>query len=102
VIDRAAQRPVIMASRPAGMGSRKSRRRPRNSFSRYIHPTAGLEAFQAQKIAFALGLEGPAVKPGRQADDRHLRGVQATDASMIEINPPHRHRRRHLLALDAR
>jgi succinyl-CoA synthetase beta subunit len=103
VIDRAAQRPVLMASPAGGMEIEKvAAETPELIFKEYIHPTAGLEAFQAQKIAFALGLEGPAVKQAVKLMTAVYEAFKATDASMIEINPLIVTGEGNLLALDAK
>jgi succinyl-CoA synthetase beta subunit len=88
VIDRATGRPVLMASPAGGMEIEKvAAETPELIFKEFIHPTAGLEAFQAQKLAFALGLEGPAVKQAVKLMTAIYEAFKATDASMIEINP---------------
>jgi succinyl-CoA synthetase beta subunit len=103
VLDRAAQRPVLMASPAGGMEIEKvAAETPELIFKEYIHPTAGLEAFQAQKIAFALGLEGPAVKQAVKLMTAIYDAFKATDASMIEINPLIVTGEGNLLALDAK
>jgi len=103
VIDRAAERPVLMASPAGGMEIEKvAAETPELIFKEYIHPTAGLEAFQAQKIAFALGLEGPAVRQAVKLMGAIYEAFKATDASMIEINPLIVTGEGSLLALDAK
>ena len=39
---------------------------PERIFKEFIHPGIGLSAYQARKLAFALGLEGPQVGAGRR------------------------------------
>jgi succinyl-CoA synthetase beta subunit len=103
VIDRAAQRPVLMASPAGGMEIEKvAAETPELIFKEYIHPTAGLEAYQAQKLAFALGLEGPAVKQAVKMIGAIYEAFKATDASMVEINPLIVTGEGNLLALDAK
>ena len=103
VIDRAAQRPVLMASPAGGMEIEKvAADTPELIFKEYIHPTAGLESYQAQKLAFALGLEGPAVKQAVKLMIAIYEAFKATDASMIEINPLIVTGEGNLLALDAK
>ena len=92
-----------MASPAGGMEIEKvAAETPELIFKEYIHPTAGLEAFQAQKIAFALGLEGPAVKQAVKLMTAIYEAFKATDASMIEINPLIVTGEGNLLALDAK
>jgi succinyl-CoA synthetase beta subunit len=103
VLDRAAGRPVVMASSAGGMEIEKvAAETPELIFKEYIHPTAGFEAFQAQKLAFALGLEGPAVKQAVKMMLALYDAYKATDASLIEINPLIVTKEGNLLALDAK
>ena len=103
VLDRAAQRPVLMASPAGGMEIEKvAEETPGLIFREYIHPTAGLEAYQAQKLAFALGLEGAAVKQAVRLMTAIYAAFKATDASLVEINPLIVTGDGDLLALDAK
>src|SRR5713226_304289 len=57
VIDRASAAPVFMASAAGGMEIEEvARENPAAILRETIHPGAGLEAFQARKLAFGLGL----------------------------------------------
>ncbi len=103
VIDRAAQRPVMMASPAGGMEIEKvAEETPELIFKEYIHPTAGFEPFQAKKLAFKLGLEGPAVGQAVKMMSAIYEAFKATDASMVEINPLIVTGEGNLLALDAK
>jgi succinyl-CoA synthetase beta subunit len=103
VIDRAAQRPVMMASPAGGMEIEKvAEETPELIFKEYIHPTAGFEPFQAKKLAFKLGLEGPAVGQAVKMMSAIYEAFKATDASMVEINPLIVTGDGNLLALDAK
>ncbi len=103
VLDRASGRPVVMASSAGGMEIEKvAAETPELIFKEYIHPTAGFEAFQAQKLAFALGLQGPAVKQAVKMMLALYEAYKATDASLIEINPLIVTKEGNLLALDAK
>jgi len=103
VLDRAAQRPVLMASPAGGMEIEKvAEETPGLIFREYIHPAAGLEAYQAQKLAFALGLEGAAVKQAVRLMTAIYAAFKATDASLVEINPLIVTGDGDLLALDAK
>src|SRR5690348_6178290 len=58
VIDRAEARPVFMASAAGGMEIEQvAAEKPEAILKEYIDPGMGLEAFQARKLAFALGLK---------------------------------------------
>ncbi len=103
VLDRAAGRPVLMASPAGGMEIEKvAEETPDLIFKEYIHPAAGLEAYQAQKLAFALGLTGPAVKQAVKLVSAVYAAFKATDASLVEINPLILTGEGDLLALDAK
>ena len=60
-----------MASPAGGMEIEKvAAETPELIFKEYIDPTRRVSRpFQARKLAFALGLEGPRSEAGRQADD---------------------------------
>src|SRR2546427_12547436 len=58
VIDRAEARPVFMASAAGGMEIEQvAAEKPEAILKEYIDPGMRLEAFQARKLAFALGLK---------------------------------------------
>jgi len=103
VLDRAAQRPVIMASQDGGMDIEKvAAETPERIFKEYVHPTAGLEAYQARNLAFALGLEGPQIGQAVKLMHAIYEAFKATDASLLEINPLIVTGEGNLLALDAK
>jgi succinyl-CoA synthetase beta subunit len=103
VLDRAAARPVLMASPDGGVDIEEvAARTPERIFKEHIHPSTGLASFQARKLAFALGLDGTQaqkmVKLMSGVYDAFLR----TDASLVEINPLVVAVSGDLLALDAK
>ncbi len=103
VIDRAAGRPVVMASPAGGMEIEKvAEETPELIFKEHIVPAVGFQPFQARKLAFALGLKGGAV--GKAA--KLMLGVWdafvQSDASLVEINPLILTASGDLLALDAK
>jgi succinyl-CoA synthetase beta subunit len=103
VIDRAAERPVLMASPAGGVDIEQvAAETPERIFKEYLHPALGLAAFQARRLAFALGLKGEQV--GRAVS--LMRAIEAafvaTDASLVEINPLVVTTEGALLALDAK
>ncbi len=103
VLDRAAQRPVMMASPAGGMEIEKvAEETPHLIFKEYIHPTAGFQPYQAKKLAFALGLEGAAINQAVKLMTSIYEAFKATDASLVEINPLIVTGEGNLLALDAK
>ena len=103
VIDRAAGRPVIMASQDGGMEIEAvAEKTPERIHKEYVNPATGLIPFQARKLAFALGLEGDQVaKFGKMLTALYSAFV-GTDASLLEINPLIVTKTGDLLALDAK
>src|SRR5688572_13895550 len=88
VIDRAAGRPVVMASQDGGMEIEAvAEKTPERIHKEYVNPATGLAGFQTRKLAFALGLEGDQVaKFGKMLTSLYAAFV-GTDASLLEINP---------------
>ncbi len=103
VIDRSTERPVIMVSSEGGVEIEKvAEESPEKIFKEFIHPTAGLSGFQARKLAFALGLEGASVSQAGKLMSALWTAFNATDASLVEINPLIVTEDGNLLALDAK
>ena len=103
VIDRATEKPVIMASQEGGVEIEKvAHETPEKIFKEYIHPGAGLAPFQTRKLAFALGLEGNQIGQATKLMTALYEAFKATDASLIEINPLIVTEEGNLLALDAK
>jgi succinyl-CoA synthetase beta subunit len=103
VIDRAAGRPVIMASQDGGMEIETvAEKTPERIHKEYVNPATGLVAFQTRKLAFALGLQGDQItKFGKMLGSLYNAFI-GTDASLIEINPLIVTKSGDLLALDAK
>jgi succinyl-CoA synthetase beta subunit len=103
VIDRSAERPVLMVSREGGVEIEKvAEDTPDRIFKEHIHPGTGLAAFQTRKLAFALGLEGSQVAQADRLMQAAYDTFKATDASLVEINPLIVTDEGNLLALDAK
>lgn len=103
VIDRAAEKPVLMASPAGGMEIEKvAAETPDLIFKAHVDPATGLLAFQARGLAFSLGLEGPAVGKTVALMSKLFDAFMGTDASLIEINPLIVTDSGDLLALDAK
>jgi succinyl-CoA synthetase beta subunit len=60
---------------------------PDKVFTEAIDPLLGLRPFQAQKVAFNLGLSGPAFKEMVQFVQNLYAAFIGSDASLFEINP---------------
>ena len=103
VIDRSQQRPVFMASREGGVEIEEvAQKNPELILKEHVHPGVGLQAFQARKIAFGLGLEGKAVGNATRFMSSLYRAFESSDASLAEINPLVLTDEGELCALDAK
>src|SRR6266403_914691 len=88
VIDRAEARPVFMASAAGGMEIEQvATENPAAILKEYIDPGMGLEAFQARKLAFALGLKAQQINQAVQFMTGLYKAFEETDSSLMEINP---------------
>ncbi|HTI43737.1 MAG TPA: ADP-forming succinate--CoA ligase subunit beta [Vicinamibacterales bacterium] len=103
LLDRAAARPVIIASGAGGMDIEEvAAKEPEKILREHIDPATGVIPFQARKLAFALGLEaGPAGKMVKLLEAIYKAYIE-TDASLIEINPLILTKSGDLIALDAK
>ncbi len=88
LVDRGEGKPVFMASAAGGMDIEQvAAETPEKILKQYIDPGMGLEAFQARKIAFALGLKPAQINSAVQFLTRLYRAFLESDASLVEINP---------------
>jgi len=103
LIDRSAQCPVMMASRAGGMDIEEvAEKTPELIVREYIDPAIGVGGFQARKLAFGIGLEGPQVAKAVKVISALYDAFVGTDASLVEINPLIVTAGGDLLALDAK
>jgi succinyl-CoA synthetase beta subunit len=88
VIDRQTGKVVFMASAAGGMEIEEvAAKNPEAILREYITPGLGLQAFQARKLAFGLGLAPELVNDAVQFMIALYRAFEDTDASLAEINP---------------
>jgi len=88
VIDRTEARPVFMASAAGGMEIEQvAEENPDAILKEYIQPGMGLQAFQARKLAFALGLKPTQINSAVQLMTGLYCAFEETDSSLMEINP---------------
>jgi succinyl-CoA synthetase beta subunit len=103
VLDRAARRYVFMVSTEGGVEIEKvAAETPEKIIKEWIDPATGLLDFQARKLAFALGLEGPQVRAAVKIFKALWQAFIAKDCSLIEINPLVVTGENQVLALDAK
>jgi succinyl-CoA synthetase beta subunit len=88
LMDRAKGQNVIMYSTEGGMNIEDvAHETPEKIFREWVHPGGGLQAFQARKIAFNLGLTGEAFKNMIKFVTNLYNAYVGLDCSMLEINP---------------
>ncbi len=88
LLDRSRGQNVIMYSTEGGMNIEDvAHNTPEKIFKEWVHPSGGLQAFQARKIAFNLGLTGEAFKNCARFVTNLYNAYQGLDCSMLEINP---------------
>ena len=103
VLDRAKQRHVAVASAEGGMEIEQlAQEKPESILRISIDPASGMRQFQAQELAFGLGLGADLVKQAVATFRGLYKAMIELDASMVEINPLVVTRDRRLIALDAK
>ena len=103
VLDRAAAKLVFMASQSGGMEIEEvAAKDPAAIVKAYIDPGVGFEAYQARKLAFALGLKPTQLNDAVKFMSGLYRAFVETDASLLEINPFITTKDDRLLALDCK
>src|SRR5438093_3043150 len=103
VLDRAAGKPVVMASAAGGMDIEEvAMFTPEKIAKVHIEPGVGIVPFEARQLGFAIGLDGAQVNKFVKVVSALYEAYMATDASLIEINPLVVTASGDLLALDAK
>ena len=103
VLDRTIGRVVMMASTEGGMEIEEvAARHPEKILREPVDPAVGLQAYQARKVAFGLGLRGPQVAKSVGFMTALYRAYVEADCSVAEINPLVVTKAGDLLALDAK
>jgi succinyl-CoA synthetase beta subunit len=103
VLDRAAGKPVMMASAAGGMDIEQvAAKTPEQIVKVYVEPGVGLVPFEARRLGFAIGLDGPQVNKAVKVMTALYDSFIATDATLLEINPLVVTAAGDLLALDAK
>ena len=103
LLDRAASRPVMVASTEGGVEIEKvAHDTPEKIFKVFIDPAYGLADYQVRELVFKLGLN-PAEQKNAGKLIRSLYNMfMDTDAAMVEINPLITTPTGEVLALDAK
>jgi succinyl-CoA synthetase beta subunit len=103
LVDRAAARPVVIASAAGGMDIEEvAASHPEKILREAIDPGTGVIPFQARKLAFGMGLPVAVINKFVKLLEAIYKAFIDTDASMIEINPLILTKGGDLLALDAK
>ncbi len=103
LVDRATKKIVLMASADGGMDIEEvAAKAPERIHKALVEPGTGLLPFQAQQLAFAIGLTGDSVKKATKVMLSLYQAFLASDASLLEINPLIVTESGDLLALDAK
>ena len=103
LLNRQSGRNIIMYSTEGGMDIEAvAEKTPHLIFKEEIDPATGLQAFQARKIAFNLGLSGEAFKQMTRFVTSLYKAYDSIDASLFEINPVLKTSDDKILAVDAK
>jgi succinyl-CoA synthetase beta subunit len=103
LLDRGTKQNVIIYTTEGGMDIEEvAEQHPEKIFREWIDPTVGLQAFQARKIAFNLGLSGKSFKEMVAFVTSLYNAYDATDSAMFEINPVLKTSDDRIIAVDAK
>ncbi len=103
VMDRAAERIVVVASAAGGMDIEEiAAKQPETIIRVTVDPAVGMQAFQAREVAFGLGVEPDLVSKLERTILGAYRAFRDLDATMVEINPLVVTKTRSIVALDAK
>ena len=103
LMDRATSRPVIVASVEGGMDIEEvAENRPEKILKQFIHPLAGLQAYEVRSLVKGLGLEKDTAKQFAKLLKNLYKLFLESDCAMVEINPLVETTDGRILALDAK
>jgi len=103
LLDRATAAPLIVVSTEGGVEIEAvAAKSPEKIIREPIDPLAGLQPYQARKLASQLGFESSQLKNASKLFEGLYRTFIAYDCSMVEVNPLVVTRKGEVLALDAK
>jgi succinyl-CoA synthetase beta subunit len=103
LLDRAASRPVIVASTEGGVEIEKvARETPEKIFKVLVDPAYGLADYQVRELVTKLGFSAPEAKNASRLIRSLFTMFWETDAAMVEVNPLVTTQTGEVLALDAK
>ncbi|MDH3666557.1 MAG: ADP-forming succinate--CoA ligase subunit beta [Paracoccaceae bacterium] len=88
LVDRETSRISFIASTEGGMDIEEvAAETPEKILTMSVDPATGIQPFHGRKVAFALGLEGAAIKQCVQLVNTLFKLFTQKDCSLVEINP---------------
>jgi len=103
LLDRAAGKPVMMASGAGGMDIEEvAAKTPEKIVRVHIEPGVGIVPFEARQLGFGLGLDSAQVNKFVKLGTALYEAFVTSDASLLEINPLVVTQAGDLIALDAK
>jgi succinyl-CoA synthetase beta subunit len=103
LLDRSTAAPLIVASTEGGVEIETvADKSPEKIIRESVHPLAGLQPFQARKLAKQLAFESAQLKDASKLFDGLYRTFIGLDCSMVEVNPLVVTKKGEVLALDAK
>src|SRR5437016_7706194 len=103
LLDRATAGPLVVASTEGGVEIETvAAKTPEKIIRESIDPLAGLQSFQARKLAKQLAFDSAQLKAASKLFDGVFRTFLGLDCSMVEVNPLVVTRKGEVLALDAK
>ena len=103
LLNRSTGKNIIMYSTEGGMDIETvAHDTPHLIFKEEIDPSVGLQAFQARKIAYNLGLSGDAFKQMVKFVFALYKAYEGTDSSLFEINPVLKTSDNKIIAVDSK
>lgn len=103
MMDREKKQNVIIYSTEGGMNIEEvAEKTPHLVHKEHIDATLGMQAYQARKIAFNLGLSGAAFKDMTKFISNLYKAFVQSDASLFEINPCLKSANDEIIAVDTK
>ncbi|TLD71039.1 ADP-forming succinate--CoA ligase subunit beta [Phragmitibacter flavus] len=88
LFDRASSRHALIASTEGGMNIEEvAEKTPEKIIREFVHPTLGLQAYQARKLAYTLGLTGKLANQAVKLFTSLWTLYIQRDCSLVEVNP---------------
>ncbi|MFL6514179.1 MAG: ADP-forming succinate--CoA ligase subunit beta [Chthoniobacterales bacterium] len=103
LLDRATAAPLIVASTEGGVEIEAvAAKSPEKIIREPVDPLAGLQPYQARKLARELNFDSGQIKDASKLFDGLFRTFAGLDCSMVEVNPLVVTKKGQVLALDAK